>query len=515
MIRITKLLILVALLHFVPIKAEAAKRVALVIGNSAYEHVPELANPRNDAEAMAGSLERLGFEVIAGFDLDRPAFRSKVREFSRAIRGAEMTLFYYAGHGLQVDGRNYLAPIETQLLDEAELDFETLPLEMIMKQMEREPRTNLVFLDACRNNPLARNLARSMGTRAAGVGRGLAPIETGIGTLIAFATQPGNVALDGDTSNSPFTRALVKHIETPGEDIAVLLRTVRQEVITETGGRQVPWSNSSLTGSVILKEKPFVAPETDRSVEIAFWNSIKDSDERELYEAYLRQFGNGAFAELARMRIVSLERRAREEMPSASVAKEGTVGEKADEEVRIASVEPPAEPEKSEIDPRQDRELVRSIQNELNRIGCSAGTADGIWGRKSTSAVDSYGRHADVRLASLEPSRDLLEMLESEAARVCPLVCGRGLEEKNGQCVRVKREAKLPDNTSRSVDPSPSPKVTSSACPSNPVLASRQIASFGSIPSGQVVVRKHSCGATLRCVGGNNTMGFARRCSWQ
>ena len=160
-----------------------------------------------------------------------------------------------------------------------------------MRQMEREERVNLVFLDACRDNPLARNLALSMGTRSASVGTGLAAVETGVGTLISYATQPGNVALDGSGKNSPFTESLLKHIETPGEDIAVILRKVRSDVISKTQGKQVPWGNSSLTGQVILKdklvkpakqeqEKP--APASNQAAfELSFWNSIKDSNDVE------------------------------------------------------------------------------------------------------------------------------------------------------------------------------------------------------------------------------------------
>jgi len=226
-----------------------AKRVALVIGNSAYEHAAELANPKNDADALSAVLTRLDFEVVTGIDLKRSEFEKTVREFTRLLRGADVALLFYAGHGLQVNGRNYLAPIAAKLSDEGDLDFETLPLHTILKQMEREAKTNLIFLDACRDNPLAKNLARSMGTRSAGsVGRGLARVESGVGTLIAFATEPGNVALDGDGSNSPFTKALLKHIETPGVDVDIMLRSVRKDVLDETGGRQVPWSNSSLTG---------------------------------------------------------------------------------------------------------------------------------------------------------------------------------------------------------------------------------------------------------------------------
>ena len=245
-----------------------ARRVALVIGNSAYEHASPLANPKNDANALAAALKRLDFEVVKGVDLKRSDFEKSVRDFARAIRGADTALLFYAGHGLQVGGRNYLAPVDARLSDEADLDFETLPLTTILKQMEREVKTSLVFLDACRDNPLARNLARSMGTRSASVGRGLARVDSGIGTLIAFATEPGNVALDGSGGNSPFTQALLKHIETPGLDIAQMMRRVRSDVMRSTAQRQVPWNNSSLTGDFYFAGKVTVtsgnAPQDDK-----------------------------------------------------------------------------------------------------------------------------------------------------------------------------------------------------------------------------------------------------------
>ncbi len=306
--------------------ALAETRVALVIGNSAYEHAAPLKNPKNDAVALAAVLKRLGFKVVMGVDLTRTQFEKTVRKFSKALRGADVGLFFYAGHGLQVKGKNYLAPIDAALEDEADLDFEALPVRTVLKQMERQTKTNLVILDACRNNPLARNLARSMGTRSAGIGRGLARETTGIGTLIAFATEPDNVALDGDGKNSPFTTALIKHIETPGLDVAQLMRRVRKEVIDETSGRQVPWNNSSLTGDFYfggktgttpVKAAPKVTapvappPSNDRSAEIAFWESVKNSTNKASFEAYLAQFPNGVFASLARLEIQKLEREAR------------------------------------------------------------------------------------------------------------------------------------------------------------------------------------------------------------
>lgn len=287
--------------------ADAGRRVALVIGNSAYENVPNLANPKNDAEGIAAALNRLNFKVILGVDLSHSGFVEKIKEYTRAIRGADIALVYYAGHGLQVRGQNYLAPVDTELFDEADLEFETIRLEAIMSQMERERRINLVFLDACRDNPLTLNLAQTMGTRSLGPNRGLAPVETGVGTLVAYSTQPGNVAYDGSGQNSPFTGALLQHLEAPGDDIAVILRKVRQQVLTETGGKQVPWSNSSLTGPVILKNAPKPDPQIEqRKFDLAYWESIKGSEDLAFFENYLDRFPKGEFVDLANLKLQAL-----------------------------------------------------------------------------------------------------------------------------------------------------------------------------------------------------------------
>jgi Caspase domain len=230
--------------------AVAEKRIALVIGNSNYAHAGVLANPANDANDMADALRGLGFEVILGLDLDKAAFDTRVRAFSNALVQADAGLLFYAGHGMQVAGRNYLIPIDAKLGLERDLDFEAVSLDFILKQMEleREGKTNIVFLDACRDNPLARNLARSMGTRSAAIGRGLAQIQTGVGSFISYSTQPGNVALDGTGRNSPFTTALVRSVTEPGRNLTATMIDVRKQVLSATGGKQVPWDHSALTG---------------------------------------------------------------------------------------------------------------------------------------------------------------------------------------------------------------------------------------------------------------------------
>jgi uncharacterized caspase-like protein len=225
------------------------RRVALVIGNSAYVHSAALNNPRNDAEDMAEALRSLNFEVIKGIDLDKRSMDRTIHDFAKALTGARVGLFFYAGHGIQVSGQNYLVPVDAKLDSRASLDFETVRIDLIHRIMEQEARTNIIFLDACRNNPLSRNLARAMGTRSTAISQGLASIESGEGTLISFSTQPGNVALDGTGRNSPYTAALVKHIRTPGSDLPSILINVRNDVIRAAAGAMGALSHD---GAVLL-----------------------------------------------------------------------------------------------------------------------------------------------------------------------------------------------------------------------------------------------------------------------
>jgi tetratricopeptide (TPR) repeat protein len=228
------------------------RRVALVIGNGDYRVANRLPNPANDAADIAAALRKLGFDVVEGRNLDRRGFDDAIRTFGRKLDGADLALFFYAGHGLQVGGKNYLVPIDAKLERPGDLALDAVDVGTVLAQMESEKRVNLLFLDACRDNPLARSLARSLGTRSASVGTGLASIQSAIGTMIAYATQPDNVALDGEGRNSPFTTALLKHIAAPGADIGTVMRRVRADVIIATKEKQVPWDHSSLVGEVVL-----------------------------------------------------------------------------------------------------------------------------------------------------------------------------------------------------------------------------------------------------------------------
>jgi len=299
--------------------AEAATRVALVVGNGAYRAAPPLANPLNDARALAAALERSGFAVILATDLDKAGFDAAILAFGKALKGAEVGLFFYAGHGMQVAGTNYLLPVDAELADEVDLYLRTIDLDLVTGLMEQSVETALVILDACRDNPMAQTLARSLGTRSSSVGRGLAQVDAGLGTLIAYATQPGNVALDGSGGHSPFAAALLQHIETPGVEINVLMTRVRLNVIEATDRQQHPWVHTSLLGEFYFVEQqaaaapapspaPTPAPADDRQAEIVFWQSIQDSTDWRDFQAYIDRFGpEGIYHDLALRRMQKLK----------------------------------------------------------------------------------------------------------------------------------------------------------------------------------------------------------------
>jgi tetratricopeptide (TPR) repeat protein len=242
--------------------SSVGRRVALVIGNGGYAHVKALPNPPNDARSVAKSLRDIGFAVSEGADLDRAAMQKMTRDFLRAAVRAQVALVYYAGHGVQIDGRNYLVPVDVRLQAGSSITDGMIDMDTILAGLDDQVRTNILIFDACRNNPLEPQVASAVPNRAVEAGSGLAAPTAlgagsmlGAGTLIAFATAPGQVALDGEGANSPFSAALSRHIGTPGLEVQQMLTRVRAEVVAATKSKQVPWSNSSLLGEVYLAEK--------------------------------------------------------------------------------------------------------------------------------------------------------------------------------------------------------------------------------------------------------------------
>jgi tetratricopeptide (TPR) repeat protein len=240
--------------------AGSSRRVALVIGNGAYKSAGTLANPARDATAIARNLKSMGFEVSEGIDLNRADMTRVIGDFLRNATNARIAVLFYAGHGLQIDGKNYLLPVDARIENGSDLAADMTDLDTILAGLDDQVRTNIVILDACRDNPTAKTVTQVAGiSRSVAVRSGLAApsglgkgATLGAGTLLAFATAPGQVALDGDGDNSPFSSALSRHIGTPGLEVQQMLTRVRAEVVAATRNKQVPWSNSSLLGDVFL-----------------------------------------------------------------------------------------------------------------------------------------------------------------------------------------------------------------------------------------------------------------------
>jgi uncharacterized caspase-like protein len=394
--------------------ATAQRRVALVIGNSSYQNTTPLANPGNDAKAIASVFRQLGLEVLLGTDLAKPEMDRIIRTFAEKLSGSSLGVFFYAGHGLQVDGQNYLVPIDAKLGGASALDFEMVRLDLIQRSMERETTANILFLDACRDNPLARNLARALGTRSAGIGRGLAAVESGEGTLISFSTQPGNVALDGTGPNSPFAAALVRHLATPGEDLSSILISVRNDVMTTTGRRQVPWDHSALTAKVYFSSPRTSEPTFEQQAELALWTSIKDTTDPDVLKTYLERFPNGTFAPTARVIIDKLKKEAEEnaaavsreaELLRAEEARKAAQAAKLEAERKAAMARQADELRKAQDDARKAREALAKAGAEREaarkaaedaRAAANVAKSD----RESASTGKTQPRSSGVRSGS-------------------------------------------------------------------------------------------------------------------
>ena len=419
----------------------ASRRVALVVGNSNYTKLPNLANPSNDARLMEQTLRKVGFEVVSAIDADRRTIARAVRKFGRALRAGDkdaVGLFYFAGHGVQARGVNYFIPLGADIEDEADLDIEAVSAADILSQMETAGNAlNLVILDACRNNPFKGKLRSAS--------RGLARVQAASGSLVAFAAAPGQVAADGEDANSPYTKALVKAMQVPGLSVEKMFKQVRVSVEAQTGNRQTPWEESSLRGDFyfvpaktepaadapVAAQQPTIQKIDPKAMELSFWNSIQSADRSEYFETYLSRYPNGIFAEIARLRSAEFNKKV-ETGKEPIVEKNGPRTPATDEaangkpdKVDLASLPPPdASPtldqQSTVADDSSKRELAIAVQRELNRLGCEAGAADGQWGKNSSAALKRYGQHGNFKLATLDPSPGLLNDLKGQPSRVCP-----------------------------------------------------------------------------------------------
>ncbi|CAM5773219.1 caspase family protein [Bosea minatitlanensis] len=412
--------------------AEAAlpeRRVALVIGNSAYTAVPPLANPMRDAKGVSAALKRLGFEVVEGYDLKMDDMTNVVRQFAQKLDGAKAGLVYYAGHGIAVGDENYLIPVDASLRSEADLDFRAVNVQLVLRQMQRDERVNIVILDACRDNPFAAQLA----AKSRAVTRGLTPIETqsASGILIAFATDPRATALDGERDgHSPFTDALLKHIETPEVSITTVMDRVRADVWEATGKKQKPWTNSSIIGE--FKLNPTVklasadptdasaakainaavpapampsAPVFDRSqIDIKTWEAAERGNSAADYRAYLDAFPSGQFATFARNRLASLEAATPPANAAGAVAAAtpGVTDEALKAETGTAQTETAM---------KLDAKARRELQTRLRASGFQPGKLAASFGPSQRKAILEWQKSRGI------PETGFLTALQATALR--------------------------------------------------------------------------------------------------
>jgi hypothetical protein len=312
--------------------ASAQDRVALVIGNTAYRHVAPLANPANDAADVAASFQRLGFSVRLVTDASYDDMRRALIEFSGKARNADMAAVYFAGHGIEVGGENWLVPVDATLNTDLNTEQEAISLRSVAVTVSAASRLGLVVLDACRNNPFVAKMQRAVTTRA--VARGLTRIEPANNVLVAFAAKEGTTADDGAGRNSPFTAALLRHMETPGLEINFLFRNVRDDVIATTRSEQQPFVYGSLPReSIFLKPPPplSAAPGSDAIA----WSLVKDTTDAAALRRFLTQYPASPLSKEAAARIAALTA-----VPTSRAPSE----RKADVDVAGLSARPAAPP---------------------------------------------------------------------------------------------------------------------------------------------------------------------------
>src|SRR6266851_750275 len=445
-------ILLAAVLLLVCQPAFAEKRVALVLGNSAYQNVPQLTNPVNDGAVVAATLKNAGFDVVdSRHDLPAAETRRALRDFSDRARDADIAVVYYAGHGMEVDGTNYLIPVDAKLERDTDVYDEALSLDRVLVAIEPATRLRLVILDACRDNPFAKSMKRTLASRA--IAQGLGKIEpSSPNMLIAYSAKAGSTALDGDARNSPFTLALAKHLTTPGLDVRRAFGFVRDEVLKTTGNKQEPFVYGSLGGDdVPLVPAAKVAPsmpapnpqaEARRDYELALQIGNKDA-----LNAFLAQYPDGFYANLAKIqvakiaaeetRVAATEKARLAEQERARLAAEGTqktqqlkaaeADAKAAEQARIAAEKAKQVAQEQAAAAEQKRaaaeiadklsEKIASINTAADRGSASPAPAEKAQGDRQG---DKQGEKA-VNVASLTagpPPADLTKSVQIELRRV-------------------------------------------------------------------------------------------------
>jgi uncharacterized caspase-like protein len=415
--------------------AFAAKRVALIIGNSAYQNAPQLPNPVNDAALMTATFKSAGFDTV-DFRQNLSALETRrvLREFADSAQNADIAVVYYAGHGLEVDGTNYLIPVDAKLERDTDVFDEAVSLDRLMVAVEPATQLRLVILDACRDNPFTKNMKRTAASRS--IDRGLAKIDPASpNTLIAYSAKAGSTALDGTTRNSPFSTALSNHLTTPGLDVRKALGYVRDDVLKATANHQEPFVYGSLGGDEVplvpVKAAPGQQPaasasapvnpqaEARRDYELALQIGNKSA-----FNAFLAQYPDGFYASLARLQ---LEKLAAEEAHAAAAEKArlaeqesarlAAAGAAKDAQAKAAADAKAAEQARAVAEQAKQQAQAQAAEAERNRVAVAAAAAAST--PVATAATPATASRTNV--ASLDagsPQADLTRSLQSELRRV-------------------------------------------------------------------------------------------------
>jgi hypothetical protein len=445
--------------------AFAEKRVALVIGNSAYQKVKKLSNPMNDADAVAKLFKTAGFDVVdIRHDLGANELRRAIRDFSLVTRDAGVAVVFYAGHGIEFEGNNYLIPVDAKLEWDLDVEDETLSLDRVLKIIEPAKRLRLVILDACRDNPFAASMKRSVATRS--IGRGLAKVEPVTSdTLIAFAAKAGSTAEDGKGPHSPFTGALLKHIAVPGLDLRFAFGRVRDDVMKSTRNKQEPFVYGSLGGDTISIVPPLPQPPAPRvpAPDELTWEFFRDSSDTAALRQFVERFPDSAFRGQAEARIAALAtkpptspapppgpspdeitwnlvkdskdtdqlRRFVEQFPNSP--------RRADAERRVAALPADAtrEARPAAAPQIERREIARLLQVELKRVGCFEGAVDGEFGSATRAALRNFAKLAAISVPDEGLSPDTIKAIRGFDKRICPLVCRSDERAEGDRCIRI------------------------------------------------------------------------------
>jgi uncharacterized caspase-like protein len=481
---------------------EAAKRVALIIGNSKYTHFSALANPDNDAASVAQALRDAQFdEVILASDLDFNGLKKALKNFSTQSVGAEVAMVYYAGHGVEVDGINYLVPVEAELQRATDVEFEAIPLDLARTAVSSASKLRMVVLDACRNNPF--KLVKADGTRA-GRTRGLRAIETKASEFIAYSAKEGTTANDGpEDGNSPFATALVAAIAQPGLEVRLMFGKVRDDVMEATNKEQEPFTYTSLGGESIFLNPATPAEQTTAkanlpdeigaavtanpvpagptAVEIdAAWQAVKLSNNKQALEGFVALYEKDRlyqlYGPLVQQLLKDLEPKAAVEKPVTLAALEPP---KVDVTPPVLPELPVEQPEVPTTQTQFDPVLISAVQSELKRVGCYAGRSDGKWGPTVLAATSKFNTLTEPKLTGLDPTPELLVALQETADNFCKPVSTRNSAKKTDdvevapavKTKKAKPAQKVVSTKPRAVAPAAKPAPKKVAPPPKEVAA--------------------------------------------